>query len=90
MGCSLKSEGTVRTDSLSTSIRELVDGDSVMSTWEEQERASGWCVSSKELKGHLSRAWRSFIDRHGGKVATYLLRSLFGSLGCSCCVRHVC
>lgn len=33
MGCSLKSEGTVRTDSLSTSIRELVDGDSVMSTW---------------------------------------------------------
>jgi hypothetical protein len=33
MGCSEKSEGTVRTESLSTSMRELVDGESVCSTW---------------------------------------------------------
>jgi hypothetical protein len=33
MGCSEKSEGTVRTESLSTSIREEVEGDSLGSTW---------------------------------------------------------
>lgn len=32
-GCSEKSEGTVRTESLSTSIREEVEGESLRSTW---------------------------------------------------------
>ncbi len=62
MGCSLKSEGTVRTESLSTSIRELVDGDSVVSTWGGAGARFWMECQSKEAKEHLLRASRSFID----------------------------
>jgi hypothetical protein len=90
MGCSEKSEGTVRTDSLSTSIRELVDGDSVISTWGGAGARFWMECQIKRIKGSFLKSFEKLYCRHKGQVATYLLRSLFGSLGCSCCVRHVC
>jgi hypothetical protein len=57
MGCSLKSEGTVRTDSLSTSTRELDDGDSVISTW-GGAGARFWMEC--QFKGAQGPSFRSF------------------------------
>jgi hypothetical protein len=57
MGCSLKSEGTVRTDSLSTSTRELVDDDSVISTWGGAGARFWMECQFKEAKGPFLKSF---------------------------------